>query len=49
MTPIIVHLLDEEGNSVLGIQAEELDEVFDQAVDALPRTIVGIHHFWASA
>ncbi len=31
MTPILVHILDDNGNSVLGISQEDLDETLDAA------------------
>jgi uncharacterized protein len=46
-TPIMVHLVDDEGNSVLGIPQEELEEALQQAADAIPSSVVGIHQFWA--
>jgi len=46
LTPILVHLIDEEGNSVMGIPQEELDEALDGAAEAIPTTVVGIYRFW---
>ena len=48
MTPIIAHLLDAEGDSVLGIPPEDLEDVLEQAAESLPASIAGIHRFWAS-
>lgn len=35
MTPILAHLLDDNGNSVLGIPQEKLDETLAQACSVL--------------
>ena len=48
MTPILAHLLDEEGNSVLGIPQDKLDETLAQAADSIPTFIVSIFQFWAT-
>jgi uncharacterized protein len=48
MTPIMVHLLDEEGNSVLGISQEHLDEALEEAAEEIPSSIFGIHQFWST-
>ena len=45
---IMVHLLDDNGNSVLGIPHVELDEVLAEAADAIPETVTGIFQFWRS-
>ncbi|MGQ3488803.1 YecA/YgfB family protein [Roseovarius pacificus] len=46
VTPILVHLMDEQGNSVLGIQQEKLDEVLDDAARHIPNVVAGIFQFW---
>lgn len=46
ITPIMVHLLDENGNSVMGIPQEELDRTLDEAAEHIPETVVAIHRFW---
>jgi uncharacterized protein len=46
MTPILCHLIDGNGNSVLGIPQNRLAETLDEAADAIPATVVGIHRFW---
>ncbi|MBF9058170.1 UPF0149 family protein [Rhodobacterales bacterium HKCCSP123] len=46
ITPILTHLLDENGNSVLGIPQEKLDQSLDKAAQDIPTAIVGIHRFW---
>jgi len=46
LTPILVHLIDAEGNSVVGIPQAELDETLDGAAEAIPTAVVGIYRFW---
>jgi len=45
-TPIMLHMLDDNGNSVMGVPQEELDDVLDEAADAIPETVAGIFNFW---
>ena len=47
MTPILCHLLDENGNSLLGIPQEKLDASLAKAAEDIPSAIVGIHQFWS--
>lgn len=49
VTPIMVHLIDHEGNSVLGIPQEKLDETLDAAAKEIPNAVAGIYQFWAKA
>ena len=44
--PILVHLLDDHGNSVLGIPQERLDETLAKAADDIPSAVVAIRGFW---
>jgi uncharacterized protein len=46
LTPILVHLVDEGGNSVMGIPQEELDQALDAAAEEIPGAVVGIYRFW---
>lgn len=46
MTPILVHILDDKGNSVLGIAQEDLDAAIDEAAERLPQTVVDIYNYW---
>ena len=48
VTPIMVHLLDDNGDSVMGIPQEELKQVLGEAADAIPKTVTGIFQFWRS-
>ena len=46
MTPILCHLIDENGNSVMGIRQEELDATIALAAEEIPTAVVGIYKFW---
>lgn len=46
VAPIMVHLLDDNGNSVMGIPQEELDEVLAEAADAIPDAVIDIFNYW---
>ncbi|WP_213684979.1 YecA family protein [Roseicyclus sp.] len=46
MTPILCHLIDENGNSVMGIRREDLFDALGQAAEDIPTAVVGIHQFW---
>jgi uncharacterized protein len=48
VTPIMVHLMDDNGHSVMGIPHEELQQVLGEAADAIPETVTGIFQFWRS-
>ncbi len=49
VTPILVHLLDDDGNSVLGIPQGELAEALDVAAEAIPEVVGDIYAFWGNA
>ena len=46
ITPIMVHLLDVNGNSVMGIPQEKLDETLALAAEKIPKSVVAIYRFW---
>jgi uncharacterized protein len=46
VAPIMVHLLDDNGNSVMGIPQEELDQVLAEAADAIPDAVIDIFNYW---
>lgn len=46
MTPILSHLLDDDGNSVLGIPEDQLADALDEAAEVIPAAVAGIHEFW---
>jgi uncharacterized protein len=48
ITPIMVHLLDEDGNSVMGIPLAKLNDALAVAAEKIPTSVVAIHSFWAS-
>lgn len=39
MMPVLVHMLDERGNSVLGLAQEDIDETLDVAADAFLQAV----------
>jgi uncharacterized protein len=43
MMPIVVHMFDEEGNSMFGLLQEDIDEVLDAAAEAIPSTVPAIY------
>lgn len=46
MTPLMIHLINEDGQSVLGIPEEHLAEALDEAAQRIPDSVVGIYEFW---
>jgi len=46
ITPMMVHLIDESGNSVMGIPQEQLGQALDQAAEKIPASVVAIYKFW---
>ena len=42
MNPIVVHMLDENGNSLLGLVQEELDDALGQAAESIPMAVAAI-------
>jgi uncharacterized protein len=47
MLPILIHMIDEKGNSMFGLAQEELDQALDQAAEAIPLAVPEI--FWLLA
>ena len=43
MLPIVVHMIDDEGNSMFQIPQEELDETLDTASEAIPSIVPPIY------
>ena len=43
MMPILVHMFDDEGNSIFGLAQEELDGTLDAAADAIPIIVPAIY------
>lgn len=43
---MVAHLLDDNGNSVMGLPQEELDQVLDEAADAIPEAVIDIFNYW---
>jgi uncharacterized protein len=46
ITPMMLHLLDENGSSVMGIPQEGLEQTLAKAAEQIPDCIVAIHKFW---
>jgi hypothetical protein len=46
LTPIMGHLLDEDGNSMMGIPQDKLDETLAQAAEEIPKSVVAMYQFW---
>ncbi len=46
VTPIMLHLFDDTGNSMMGIPQEQLDATLDAAAEEIPNAVVAIHRFW---
>lgn len=43
MLPILAHMIDEQGNSMLGIAQEDLDETLDVAAEAIPEIVPAVY------
>lgn len=46
MFPILAHLIDDEGNSLVGARQDELDALLDTAAELIPDTVPHIYKFW---
>lgn len=46
--PILAHLIDEDGNSLVGAQQEELDALLDSSAEKIPEVVPQIFQFWQS-
>jgi len=46
MFPILAHLLDENGNSLVGATQEQLDSLLDVASERIPDVVPRIYNFW---
>jgi uncharacterized protein len=47
MMPIFIHMIDEQGNSMFGLEQEELDEALDQAAKAIPMVVPAVFRLLA--
>ena len=45
MTPILVHILDNNGNSVMGIPQEDLDAALEETAKQIPEAVLGIFNY----
>jgi len=48
MTPILAHIFDDEGESVLGIDEDDLEEVLDEASGQIVESVPLIFAYWTS-
>ena len=46
MTPVLLHIIDEQGNSMMGITQDQLDKALDQASEVIPDTVARIYLYW---
>ena len=46
MTPILLHMIDEQGNSMMGITQDQLGKALDQASEVIPDTVARIYLYW---
>ena len=46
MTPILLHMIDDQGNSMMSITREKLDKALDQAAEVIPETVARISSYW---
>lgn len=49
MAPILAHMFDENGNSLLGLPQEAVDETLEQAAAAIPMVVAAIFRLTAAA
>jgi len=43
MMPILVHMIDENGNSLFGLAQEEIEDTLDAASEAIPSAVPAIY------
>lgn len=46
MTPILLHLIDNKGNSLMDVPQDKLDKTLDKAAEVIPETVANIFGFW---
>ena len=46
ITPIMAHMLDDQGNSLLGIPQNKLDQALAAAAEAIPNAVICVFKFW---
>ena len=46
LSPIIAHLHDEEGNSLMMGNSTNMAELYDQAAELIPSAVIAINKFW---
>ena len=48
MFPILAHLFDDEGNSLIGASKDDHPKVLDEAAERIAPTVPNIFTFWQS-
>jgi len=46
MFPVLAHLFDENGNSLIGVDQTELDALLDKAARQIPMTVPNLFTYW---
>jgi uncharacterized protein len=46
LSPIIAHLHDEEGNSLMMGDPTNMNELYDQAAELIPSAVIAVNKFW---
>jgi uncharacterized protein len=49
IAPMVTHMLDDNGNSLMGIPHEKLDQALAEAADAIPDAVAEIFLYWRKA
>lgn len=49
IAPMVAHLLDDNGNSLMGIPQEKLDQALAEAAEAIPDAVAEILLYWRKA
>ena len=44
--PILAHILDDNGNPIIGVEQENLDELLDNCAKDIPRVVPNIFVYW---
>ena len=46
LTPIMVHMFDDKGQSMMGLEKDQVEQVLDEAAEQIPDTVAAIYEFW---
>ena len=44
--PILAHILDDDGNPIISVEQENLDELLDKSAKDIPRVVPNIFVYW---